>query len=319
MAIVKIYPEDANKSDFSIRLVREKYHVFEGDTPLFTHLDTLTEADDLISSVVKERIAKKVVSVKVTHVGLDPEEKAITPYKRKHTLTKKNCAICNEDFNSIRTNHIYCSRKCSNEGYVLANSKELKVEQSFDSISEALPQVNKSDLREFDDLTRKSYSDRKRINYFKDFIDLLIEARNYSVEMERKWDFDTFYKNLMRNNLVFYNNVNIFSLMPSLFIQNEERFEPVEIVFWDNLANQKSALDKILSKMQEMSTYATHQQQGALSIFSSMTILSNDILALNDKVEVLLEKIQSLSKIIKSMDAEKPKNGVEAKKKWFNF
>lgn len=346
MAIVKIFPEDQNRSDFSIRFIAEKYHVYEGDKLLRSNLLSIAEGIKEVDSIVESRLKNKLSSVIVTHQGFEGEEKIVTPYKRRHTYTKLNCLHCGKEFNSIRSNHLVCSRECSTAHY---NERKLKEQAElnetnlrtklkigdFQIISNAeLKSINEQPsieipedtdtLKGFDELTRKSYSDKKRENYFKDLISLIIGSRNYAGEMERVWDFDEFYKNLLRLNLVYYNNVNIFTIMPSIFkVEESGKFVPVAFDLWSDVRNQQLAVSKVLQTMVQMATYPTHPQQNALSTFAVVKVVFDDVVNLNYKVETLLNKIQSMNKTIKALEKnnqlvtppiEEPK-----KNKWFKF
>ena len=321
MAIVKIFPEDQNRSDFSIRLIAERYHVYEGDKLLRTNLISIDGAVKEIDEIIDLRLKTKLTSIKVSHQGFEAEEKTISPYKRKHTFTPMKCANCGDEFNSIRSNHLTCSRLCSS---IVSNSKhrQAKVEATASDIIMETP----ADLRGFEELTKKSISDKKRDNYFKDLISIIIGNRNFAVEMERKWDFDEFYKNLLRLNLVYYNNVNIFTLMPSLMKVDEYgKHVPVANELWVDPRNQQSAVTKVLQTMIQMDTYPTHQQQNSLSSFNVVKQLFDDVVSLNCKVETLLSKIQSMNKTLRTLETRisKPTNSDEksngGKKSWFNF
>ena len=331
MAIVKIFPEDQNRSDFSIRLIAEKYHVYEGDKLLRTNLLSIAEGVQEIDSIVELRLKNKLASVIVTHQGFDGEEKIVTPYKRRHTYTKLNCLHCDKEFNSIRSNHLMCSRECSTAHF---NARKVETEQLKTISKVQWTRINEQptieipedvdSLKGFDELTRKSQSDKKRENYFKDLVSIIIGSRNYAGEMERVWDFDDFYKNLLRLNLVYYNNVNIFTIMPSIFkVEESGKFVPVSFEIWSDVRNQQLAVSKVLQTMTQMATYPTHPQQNALSSFAVIKVLFDDVVNLNYKVETLLSKIQSMNKTIKALDKSNqvaPQPVEETKKnKWFKF
>ena len=331
MAIVKIFPEDQNRSDFSIRLIAEKYHVYEGDKLLRTNLLSIAEGIQEIDSIVELRLKNKLASVIVTHQGFDGEEKIVTPYKRRHTYTKLNCLHCDKEFNSIRSNHLMCSRECSTAHFNEKRQKELdalenptnKIGVFQNQTTIEIPEDADS-LKGFDELTRKSQSDKKRENYFKDLVSIIIGSRNYAGEMERVWDFDDFYKNLLRLNLVYYNNVNIFTIMPSIFkVEESGKFVPVSFELWSDVRNQQLAVSKVLQTMTQMATYPTHPQQNALSSFAVIKVLFDDVVNLNYKVETLLSKIQSMNKTIKALEKSNqvaPQPVEENKKnKWFKF
>jgi hypothetical protein len=345
MAIVKIFPEDQNRSDFSIRYIAEKYHVYEGDKLLRSNLLSIADGIKEVDSIVESRLKNKLSSVIVTHQGFEGEEKIVTPYKRRHTYTKLNCLHCGKEFNSIRSNHLVCSRECSTAQYNERKQKEQDLENStnqrtlkvgeFKIISNGewkslkeqstieIPEDADS-LKGFDELTRKSQSDKKRENYFKDLVSIIIGSRNYAGEMERVWDFDDFYKNLLRLNLVYYNNVNIFTIMPSIFkVEESGKFVPVSFDLWSDVRNQQLAVSKVLQTMNQMATYPTHQQQNALSTFAVVKVVFDDVVNLNYKVETLLNKIQSMNKTIKALEksnqVETPPIEEVKKNKWFKF
>lgn len=345
MAIVKIFPEDQNRSDFSIRFIAEKYHVYEGDKLLRSNLLSIADGVKEVDSIVESRLKNKLQSVIVTHQGFEGEEKIVTPYKRRHTYTKLDCLHCGKEFNSIRSNHLLCSRECSTAHYNERRQKEqeelnetnqrtLKVGEfkvisngEWKSLTEQptieIPE-DPDTLKGFDELTRKSQSDKKRENYFKDLISIIIGSRNYAGEMERVWDFDEFYKNLLRLNLVYYNNVNIFTIMPSIFkVEESGKFVPVAFDLWSDVRNQQLAVSKVLQTMIQMATYPTHQQQNALSTFAVVKVVFDDVVNLNYKVETLLNKIQSMNKTIKALEKnnqDTPRPVEEVKKnKWFKF
>ena len=142
--------------------------------------------------------------------------------------------------------------------------------------------------------------------------------------MERVWDFDDFYKNLLRLNLVYYNNVNIFTIMPSIFkVEESGKFVPVSFELWSDVRNQQLAVSKVLQTMTQMATYPTHPQQNALSSFAVIKVLFDDVVNLNYKVETLLSKIQAMNKTIKALEKSNqvaPPPVEETKKnKWFKF
>ena len=327
MAIVKIFPEDQNRSDFSIRLIAEKYHVYEGDKLLRTNLLSIADGVKEIDSIVELRLKNKLASVIVTHQGFEGEEKIVTPYKRRHTYTKLNCLYCDKEFNSIRSNHLMCSRECSTAHFnaYKKESEQLKTisKEQWTQPTAEIPEDADS-LKGFEELTRKSQSDKKRENYFKDLVSIIIGSRNYAGEMERVWDFDDFYKNLLRLNLVYYNNVNIFTIMPSIFkVEESGKFVPVSFELWSDVRNQQLAVSKVLQTMTQMATYPTHPQQNALSSFAVIKVLFDDVVNLNYKVETLLSKIQAMNKTIKALEKSNqvaPPPVEETKKnKWFKF
>lgn len=51
-------------------------------------------------------------------------QKAI--YRKKYPLLSKNCLICNNLFNQIRRNQIYCSKQCYNNSKILRSKSEIK-------------------------------------------------------------------------------------------------------------------------------------------------------------------------------------------------
>jgi hypothetical protein len=322
MAIVKIFPEDQNKSDFSIRFIAEKYHVYEGDKLLRSNLSSIEQGVKEVDSIISERLKNKLVSVKVSHQGFEAEEKPVTRYKRNHTFTKRNCENCGEEFDSIRSNHIVCSRNCSHELYQKKqNSNGNLFEDETKSISkpETIVLESEETLRAFDELTKKAQSDKKRENYFKDLLSIIIGSRVYAGEMERPYEFNVFLKNLLRLNLVYYNNVNIFHLMPSLFKLEKGVIIPVDYDLWTSKINQEKALKDVMKTMLEMNTYPTHQQQNSFSGFAICKELFDDIVTINNRVEVLLTKVQSLSKEVNGLkNIETPSQSNE-KKSWFKF
>lgn len=330
MAIVKIFPDDPNRSDFSIRLIAEKLHVYEGDKLLRTNLLNVEQATKEVDSIISERLKNKLASVKVSHQGFEAEEKPVTRYKRNHTFTKRNCENCGEEFDSIRSNHIVCSRNCS---YELYQKKQNNVgnQQVFNHFVGDFVDVNESvkttplvletseALSGFDELTRKSLSDKKRLNYFKDYLSIIIGSRVYAGEMERPYEFEVFYKNLLRLNLVYYNNVNIFDLMPSLFKVGKNGHTPVDYDLWTAKVNQEKALKDVLNAMVEMNTYPTHQQQNAFSGFAICKELFDDIVNINNRVETLLVKVQSLTKELSALKKVETPSQSNEKKSWFKF
>ena len=331
MAIVKIFPEDQNRSDFSIRLIAEKYHVYEGDKLLRSNLSSIEQGVKEVDSIISERLKNKLVSVKVSHQGFEAEEKPVTRYKRNHTFTKRNCENCGEEFDSIRSNHIVCSRNCSHELYQKKqnNVGNQQVYNHFvgdfvdanESIPKTTPVIMESEetLKGFDELTKKAQSDKKRENYFKDLLSIIIGSRVYAGEMERPYEFNVFLKNLLRLNLVYYNNVNIFHLMPSLFKHEKGVIVPVDYDLWTSKLNQEKALKDVMKVMVEMNTYPTHQQQNSFSGFAICKELFDDIVTINNRVEVLLTKVQSLSKEVNGLkNIETPSQSNE-KKSWFKF
>jgi predicted nucleic acid-binding Zn-ribbon protein len=339
MAIVKIFPEDQNRSDFSIRLIAEKYHVYEGDKLLRSNLLNVEQAVKEVDLIIDERLKNKLTSVKISHQGFELEDKIVTRYKRNHTLTPKDCANCGNVFNSIRKNHLTCSSRCSQELYVKNKEADIQLDKAFEQITETKTEnidlehpttkINfwnletTTDLKGFEDLTRKAQSDKKRDHYFKDLISIIIGSRVYAGEMERKYDFESFYKNLLRMNLVFYNNVNIFSLMPSLFkVENNYKFVPVDYDLWISRSNQEQAVKDVLKCMLEMGTYPTHPQQNAFSSFAVMKDIFDDVVMLNNKVETLLEKVLNLTKDLSAL--KKPLTNLQCptnnpRKNWFKF
>jgi hypothetical protein len=336
MAIVKIFPEDQNRSDFSIRLIAEKYHVYEGDKLLRSNLLSIEQGVKEVDSIISERLKNKLVSVKVSHQGFEAEEKPVTRYKRNHTFTKRNCENCGEEFDSIRSNHIVCSRNCSHELYQKKQNSNggTKVWNHFANdyvdASESMPNPmplkmetilleSEETLKAFDELTKKAQSDKKRENYFKDLLSIIIGSRVYAGEMERPYEFNVFLKNLLRLNLVYYNNVNIFHLMPSLFKVEKGTIKPVDYDLWTSKMNQEKALKDVMKTMLEMNTYPTHQQQNSFSGFAICKDLYDDIVTINNRVEVLLTKVQSLSKEVNGLkNIETPSQSNE-KKSWFKF
>jgi hypothetical protein len=141
----------------------------------------------------------------------------------------------------------------------------------------------------------------------------------YAGEMERPYEFNVFLKNLLRLNLVYYNNVNIFHLMPSLFKLEKGMITPLDYDLWTSKVNQEKALKDVMKTMLEMNTYPTHQQQNSFSGFAICKDLYDDIVTINNRVEVLLTKIQSLSKEVNGLkNIETPSQSNE-KKSWFKF
>jgi predicted nucleic acid-binding Zn-ribbon protein len=322
MAIVKIFPEDQNRSDFSIRLIAEKYHVYEGDKLLRSNLLSIEQGVKEVDNIISERLKNKLVSVKVSHQGFEAEEKPVTRYKRNHTFTKRNCENCGEEFDSIRSNHIVCSRNCSHELYQKKqNSNGNLFEDESESISkpETIVLESEETLRAFDELTKKAQSDKKRENYFKDLLSIIIGSRVYAGEMERPYEFNVFLKNLLRLNLVYYNNVNIFHLMPSLFKLEKGVIIPVDYDLWTSKINQEKALKDVMKTMLEMNTYPTHQQQNSFSGFAICKELFDDIVTINNRVEVLLTKVQSLSKEVNGLKNIETPSQSDEKKSWFKF
>jgi hypothetical protein len=319
MAIVKIFPEDQNRSDFSIRLIAEKYHVYEGDKLLRSNLLSIEQGVKEVDSIISERLKNKLVSVKVSHQGFEAEEKPVTRYKRNHTFTKRNCENCGEEFDSIRSNHIVCSRNCSHELYQKKQNNEFEDESESISKHETILLESEETLRAFDELTKKAQSDKKRENYFKDLLSIIIGSRVYAGEMERPYEFNVFLKNLLRLNLVYYNNVNIFHLMPSLFKLEKGMITPLDYDLWTSKVSQEKALKDVMKTMLEMNTYPTHQQQNSFSGFAICKELFDDIVTINNRVEVLLTKVQSLSKEVNGLkNIETPSQSNE-KKSWFKF
>jgi hypothetical protein len=322
MAIVKIFPEDQNRSDFSIRLIAEKYHVYEGDKLLRSNLLSIEQGVKEVDSIISERLKNKLVSIKVSHQGFEAEEKPVTRYKRNHTFTKRNCENCGVEFDSIRSNHIVCSRNCSHKLYQKkqnSNGNEFEDETKSISKPETIVLESEETLRAFDELTKKAQSDKKRENYFKDLLSIIIGSRVYAGEMERPYEFNVFLKNLLRLNLVYYNNVNIFHLMPSLFKLEKGTITPVDYDLWTSKVNQEKALKDVMKTMLEMNTYPTHQQQNSFSGFAICKELFDDIVTINNRVEVLLTKVQSLSKEVNGLkNIETPSQSNE-KKSWFKF
>ena len=51
MAIVKIFPKDTNKSDFSIRFFATKFHLFEGDKIIRSNLKSEAEAESEMNKI----------------------------------------------------------------------------------------------------------------------------------------------------------------------------------------------------------------------------------------------------------------------------
>jgi predicted nucleic acid-binding Zn-ribbon protein len=322
MAIVKIFPEDQNRSDFSIRFIAEKYHVYEGDKLLRSNLLSIEQGVKEVDSIISERLKNKLASVKVSHQGFEAEEKPVTRYKRNHTFTKRNCENCGEEFDSIRSNHIVCSRNCSHELYQKkqnSNGNEFEDETKSISKHETILLESEETLRAFDELTKKAQSDKKRENYFKDLLSIIIGSRVYAGEMERPYEFNVFLKNLLRLNLVYYNNVNIFHLMPSLFKLEKGMITPLDYDLWTSKVNQEKALKDVMKTMLEMNTYPTHQQQNSFSGFAICKELFDDIVTINNRVEVLLTKVQSLSKEVNGLKNIATPSQSNEKKSWFKF
>ena len=334
MSIVKIYPEKSNKSDFSIRFINSLYHVYEGDKLLLMGFENITKAEQGINSIISERIKNNVSTIVVFNDGFEPQVKQFEKYQRKHPIIVQKCKNCGETFNAIRNNHFYCSSKCrdnfkaSNEitlenqltfskVFQTTNNEEIKIESS---VEERITLPISKDTPEAEEVFRQMYRDRKRLNFFQDLVKLLYDKRIYELELKRSWNFDEFYKNLMRNNLIFFNRVNVFTLMPSLFDFSDDKFSPVSWDKWtdDNLT---LAINNIVAKMIAMDTYATHQQQGALSMLLTIDTLTNDIMTMDSKVELLLDKVQALNKQVKNLEkqVESSKEDVNNKKGWFKF
>lgn len=313
MAIVKIFPKDTNKSDFSIRFFATKFHLFEGDKILRSNLKSEAEAEAEMNQIVNERIKAKLPEIKVVHNGFDPEIKELKPHKRKHTYALKNCTICGEEFKSIRSNHIYCSVPCAN--HIKARSirgakkKEMNTNERIEENPEEREgfakgvtkaffelEAEKEAQKTFDELGKQAMYDKKRENFVSDLLDCIALQVKYEVMCSGSIDWDNYYKTLIRMNLVYFNGVNMFLALTDIFGVDGYK-KPLVLSSILNSNTVENAKLQGIRFMTNMNTFPSHAQHSALASLSlSKIILSNLI--------VTMEKLEATNKMVGKLNIE---------------
>ena len=303
MAIVKIFPKDTNKSDFSIRFFATKFHLFEGDKILRSNLKSEAEAEAEMNQIVEERIKAKLPEIKVVHNGFDPETKELTPHKRKHTYALKNCVICGEEFKSIRSNHVYCSVPCANniEARLMRQAKAEKKEFKMVDITTIDPKDfphlfdhEKETQKTFDDLGKQAMYDKKRENFVSDLLDCIALQVKYEVLCSGSMNWDNYYKTLIRLNLVYFNNANMFLALTDIFGVDGYK-KPLVLSSILNTNTVENAKQQGIRFMVNMNTFPSHAQHSALASLSLNKIILSNLIITMEKLEAVSKRIEQLN------------------------
>jgi hypothetical protein len=187
MQIVRIFPNNKHKCHFSIRKHNNKFFVYEGDKVLRTELPSVNSAETEISLIVLNRKKSGATEIPVKYgeatINHKIENEMPEPKQpRNHTLTPKNCSICEVEFMSKRSNHLTCSRECSIKFQAKKKALKRQIEspisfvqkeserESFEKgILDAydnmrIVEPTKEDLNEFHEFTEKQMrlSERKK-------------------------------------------------------------------------------------------------------------------------------------------------------------
>jgi hypothetical protein len=309
MAIVKIFPNDPKKSDFSIRFFATKFHLFEGDKILRSNLKSVEEAEGEMNKIVAERIKVKLPEVQVFHNGFDPETKELAPHKRNHTYALKNCEVCGEEFKSIRSNHVYCSRPCANDLEARLKRKAKKEPtktEEREGLSEGIKrtyfelELEKDSQKVFDDLGKQAQIEKKRENFVSDLLDCIALQVEFEVKAG-KIDWDYYYKGLIRLNLVYFNGVNMFTALTEIFGVDGYK-KPIVLSSILNPSTLENAKKQGVRFLVNMNTFPSHAQHSALaSLCLNKVVIQNFILKmknmdeLDTMVKQLTAKLSSLN------------------------
>jgi hypothetical protein len=302
MAIVKIFPKDPKKSDFSIRFFATKYHLFEGDKILRSNLKSEAEAEAEMNLIVEERIKAKLPEIKVVHNGFDPETKELTPYKRKHTYALKNCVICGEEFKSIRSNNIYCSSPCANniKARLKRKSKVEKEPVKLVDVMDVDPKDfthlfdhEKETQKTFDDLGKQAMYDKKRENFVSDLLDCIALQVKYEVMCSGAINWDNYYKTLIRMNLVYFNGVNMFLALTDIFGVDGYK-KPLVLSSILNSNTVENAKLQGVRFMTNMNTFPSHAQHSALASLSLSKIILSNLIVTMEKLESTNRRVEQL-------------------------
>jgi hypothetical protein len=303
MAIVKIFPKDTNKSDFSIRFFATKFHLFEGDKILRSNLKSEAEAEAEMNQIVEERIKAKLPEIKVVHNGFDPEIKELKPHKRKHTYALKNCVICGEEFKSIRSNNIYCSAPCANniKARLTRKSKVEKEPVKMIDVMDVDPKQfahlfdqEKETQKTFDDLGKQAMYDKKRENFVSDLLDCIALQVKYEVMCSGSIDWDNYYKTLIRMNLVYFNGVNMFLALTDIFGVDGYK-KPLVLSSILNSNTVENAKLQGIRFMTNMNTFPSHAQHSALASLSLSKIILSNLIVTMEKLEATNKRVEQLN------------------------
>jgi hypothetical protein len=324
MAIVKIFPNDPKKSDFSIRFFATKFHLFEGDKILRSNLKSVEEAEGEMNKIVAERIKVKLPEVQVFHNGFDPETKELAPHKRNHTYALKKCEVCGEEFKSIRSNHVYCSRPCANnlEARLKRKSKHEKnntvntdesdyvLKEPFgyeDPILQSL--VERNTQKTFDELGKQAQIEKKRENFVSDLLDCIALQVEFEVKAG-KIDWDYYYKGLIRLNLVYFNGVNMFTALTEIFGVDGYK-KPIVLSSILNPSTLENAKKQGVRFLVNMNTFPSHAQHSALaSLCLNKVVIQNFILKMKnvDELDTMVKQLTAKLSSFNEFNAEVASN-----------
>jgi hypothetical protein len=285
MQIIKIYPNNKNKCDFSIRKHQNKYFVFEKDRALRTDLEALHLAETEINSIVLARKKNKLTKTKVV-------------------LEPKSCVVCKTTFVPSRKNHNCCDADCSRKNYIHNKSMSLKeampivkVQEPINThcVTELFEQPLKEVLNEFQEFTEKELRldfRKKKVDQFAtDIVDYMFVWCELNID--KSFSFDNLFNELLNYKIVDLNKKTFFNVFAPLLTYEDTTFKVsgrFDFTNSENLFNLRNSLSETIF---EENAIPTEEQYTKVAVIRLMT--SQLRLFLNERNKLKQEKPQPIS------------------------
>lgn len=264
MQIVKIYPNNKNKCDFSIRKHQNKYFVFEKDRALRTDLEELHLAEKEINSIVFARKKNKL-----TKVVLEPE----------------SCAVCKTTFVPSRKNHLCCSPVCSRKNYKNNQSMSLKEAEPLGEdyvlqeplnthcVAEIFEQPLKEVLDEFQKFTEKEMRldfRKKKVDQFAtDIVDYVIVW--CELNMDKYFSIDNLFNELLNYKIVDLNKKTFINVFASLLTYEDAGFKVSGRFDFTNSESLFNLRNRLSETIFEENAIPTEEQYTKVAVIRLMT------------------------------------------------
>jgi hypothetical protein len=286
MQIIKIYPNNKNKCDFSIRKQQNKYFVFEKDRALRTDLEALYLAETEINSIVFARKKNKLTKTKVV-------------------LEPKSCVVCKTTFVPSRKNHNCCDAVCSRKNYTNNQSfkeadpivKESVLQEPINThcVTELFEQPLSEVLNEFQEFTEKEMRldfRKKKVDQFAtDIVDYVFVW--CELNMDKYFSLDNLFNELLNYKIVDLNKKTFINVFTSLLTYEDAGFKVSERFDFTNSESLFNLRNRLSETIFEENAIPTEEQYTKVAVIRLMT--SQLRLFLYERNKLKQEKPQPIS------------------------
>jgi hypothetical protein len=286
MQIIKIYPNNKNKCDFSIRKQQNKYFVFEKDRALRTDLEALYLAETEINSIVFARKKNKLTKTKVV-------------------LEPKSCVVCKTTFVPSRKNHNCCDAACSRKNYTNNQSfkeadpivKEYVLQEPINThcATELFEQPLEKVLNEFHEFTEKEmrldFRKKKVEEFATDIVDYVFVW--CELNMDKYFSIDNLFNELLNYKIVDLNKKTFINVFASLLTYEDAGFKVSEGFDFTNSESLFNLRNRLSETIFEENAIPTEEQYTKVAVIRLMT--SQLRLFLYERNKLKQEKPQPIS------------------------